>query len=1422
MNTIAHRIHTGLVVAAFGAGLLTALPLQATETENRGFRVLPAPGKVAIDGKTDDWDLSGGIFACGDVEHLRDQYAVWFHAMYDKDNIYLLARWNDPTPMNNPENFGGHGFNADCLQVRFIVFPEAVDKVATWWTLWRDARGQTVADRSSPGPRNGFAENPLDPLPRAEEQGVQQAFLAFPDGKGYAQEVAIPWKLLTANGMAPQPGESFRMTIEPNFTAGAYGRITIKDLFDANTAAPDRIFTFRAFKHWGTATLEPRGHVDPQPVRLADRRTFPVTLKDGIPTVDWTGVIAKFEWPGFKPVNFAMPFDGYVSLNIIAPDGSVARHLLNWDRRTKGPVTVKWDGLSDATYRTPGEPLPAGDYTWKAIAHPGAKLTFRGYACYGGRVPWNSGPKDEWLGDHGVPSDVVTDGERMYLACNGAEGGRHLIATDLKGTLIWGLQNTTGAADPEHIAVADGSVYILHPKAVWMGTGGTITRATAATGAYDMWPGTKSHILPIASVWPEGQPGPDHLDGIDAHAGKLYVSASDPSFFTQDVADWKALIQQLRSGTPLARRIMAEVDPETCTRLDGFLADKVAQDKAFATWNGGPRFDNEVVLALNALLAARDVAPDTAALSPAACALANRRFLEQTFGAALHPKGPDTVAVLDIANGKVTRTWPVPLAGALRAADATHVYVVSGGSSIVVLDPTTGRLTPFADRLSNAKGLALDRAGHVYASVDAPDRQVIVFDAKGRESARIGRKGGRAPLGPWQADGLFAPAGIAVDRENKLWVMEHDRHPKRVSVWNLADGAFVADFFGPTHYGASGSAINPRDPNLMVGVGCEWRLDPRTGKSACVGAFDRQYHEFAAFREGANGRLYLYTVYGDHGRGGVQVFERLGDANYALRAVLRNAGDQRKGPGRAELWVDANGDGQEQPGEVQSQEGILFCESNNGWCLNLGPDLTLYPFDIKDKTLKALPAAGFNACGAPAYSLATLRPMPAAMSAGYERGSGCAVPSADNKMILVNLRVKDHPAKFVWHGFDLATGALKWTYPNPYYQVHGSHNAPAPEPGLFRGAFGPVGEVALAGAAGNAWIINGNVGEWNVLTSEGFYLTRLFNGNIFEWKWPADTTPGSDMTDVPPGCGGEDFGGSVTQASDPSAGSGHGGRVFVQGGKNGIWNLELTGLDQAVALPGGKLTLAPEDTKRALALRDDALQTAAAGAKLVVKRATTPLTGILARDFAGATIVDYQKTEDARVRTALTHDDTTLYIGWEVRDSTPWINGATDISQMYACGDTVDLQLGTDAAADPKRGKAARGDIRLSIGNLQGKPTAVLYKFVSTDKKPRTFTSGVIKGYEVDWVDALADARIQVRTIKDGYTVEAAIPLATLGIKLTPNLALRGDVGVTHADPSGTRTKLRTHWANQQTGLVDDVVFELQIAPQNWGELVFE
>ncbi len=1276
------------------ASVLVATTLFATETENHGLRVLPSPGPVAIDGQYADWDLSGGVFACGELEHLRDNSSVWVHAMYDSENLYLLARWKDPTPLNNPESLGGHGFNGDCFQFRCILYPDTSEKSITWWDAWRDNQGRSVVERSSPGAGNGAKDNNLMPaLDNAAEQGVKQAFKVDAGGKGYAQEIAIPWKMLSPAGHAPKIGERFRFTIEPNFTAGAFGRITIKDIFADDAKTPDRIFTFRAFKDWGWATLEPKGKVQPQPVRVADGRSFPVNMREGLPTVDWTGLVRRFEWAGFKPITFDMPLNGYVSLNLIDQNGTVVRHLLNQDAREKGPVTVQWDGLTDATYRTPGQPVPAGNYTWKAIAHPGVTLSLRGWASFSGRAPWQATPYDFWLGDHGVPSAVVTDGERMYLACNGAEGGRHLIATDFDGKLIWSLQNTTGGADPEVIAVDRDIVYVLHT------THGQspvlMTRVDAKTGAYQTWPTRKNHILSPA----DAGIGASHIVRFDAHDGLLYATTDD-----------------------------------------------------------------------------------------------------------------NQLMVLDGATGAMQKHFPLPLAAAIKVLDAKTAYVICG-DEVRTVDLGSGASKSLITGLHNPRSLTIDPQGRIVVSLGEPDHQVAIFGTDGKEiGARIGEKGGRQ-IGPWQPNRMLMPSGIAVDPKGKLWVMEHDKTPKRVSVWSYGLGGAPAqttllkEYFGPTHYGASGGAINPRDPDLMVGEGCEWRIDPKGGPAVCLGTFDKSYHEFATFREGANGKLYLVTNKMTYGSGSIQVWERLGDAQYALRAELSN------NKGGTELWTDLKGDGQRQPTEVQQLPEKLFCAGSNSWSLNLGPDLTFYGFDSQDKKLKALTPDGFTTGGAPKYDLSKLKTMPDAMSEGYKTNYSCAMPSADNRTILINLAVKDHPAGFLWHCFELTSGKLLWTYPNPYFQVHGSHAAPAPEAGLFRGAFGPVGTANLPGVGG-FWAINGNLGEWWVLSSEGFFVTRLFNGNVFEWNWPANPLPGSDMTNLPAGSGGEDFGGSITQAKD--------GKVYIQAGKAGVWNVALAGLEKTVVIPGGKLQISEADAKKALTLREQTLQGTSSGS-LVVHQATITLGGNFDQDFKGCSPLSYQKSDDASVRTALAYDDTNLYIGWQVKDATPWVNGAQDISQMYACGDTVDLQLGTDPAANAKRTKAAKGDLRLSIGNYKGKPTAVLYRFVSDQKKPRTFSSGVVQNWQVDWVDVIAEADIKVKVnAGKGYIVEAAIPLAALGIKPTPKLTLRGDVGVTHGDPAGVRTRLRTYWANQQTGLVDDVVFELRPEPLNWGEFIFE
>ncbi len=199
-------------------GLLTVFlaitALHATETENLGIRVLPAPGKVVVDGEIGDWDLSAGVFTCSDVEHQRATMAIWFHAMYDSRNLYLLARWNDETPLNNPgQTMADYGFAGDCLQFRIITHPEDANERTSHWTCWRGRDGDDIM-----GVEYGKQFNQGN-LKNAKTKGAQQAFLINAPSTGSTSATDERLRARTCDSVVPlaqgrsgsaESGRSFR------------------------------------------------------------------------------------------------------------------------------------------------------------------------------------------------------------------------------------------------------------------------------------------------------------------------------------------------------------------------------------------------------------------------------------------------------------------------------------------------------------------------------------------------------------------------------------------------------------------------------------------------------------------------------------------------------------------------------------------------------------------------------------------------------------------------------------------------------------------------------------------------------------------------------------------------------------------------------------------------------------------------------------------------------------------------------------------------------------------------------------------------------------------------------------------------------------------------------------------------------------
>ena len=1389
MKTRELLIVTGILVSAlFGASAL------ATETEHIGIDILPAPGKVSIDGKIDDWDLSGGIFVLSDVESLRDDYGVWFHLMYDNDNLYVLARWNDPTPLNNPgSSKGDMGFMGDCLQVRFIThYKEKGKERTTHWTCWRDRDGIDVMDMQEGRDFNG------QHLRDAQEKGARQEFSVYENGKGYIQEISIPWSLLTADGKPLQPGDELRTTVEVNYTAGAGGRVTMKDIFMPNMPL-DRVFTFRAYEQWGIGRLRKEGNLDPRPVRLSDNREFKVTMKDGLPTIDWTGLEQKKALPGFIPITFTMPDDGYVSLNIYDKDGTVVRQLLNCEPMAKGMHTVMWDGLTTPYWRTPGEPVKPGVYRWKALYHPGIGLRLRGWACNGGSAPWDNGPGTNWGGDHGVPSDCTTDGERVYLGWTGAEAGRALVACDLQGNVLW-RHTHGGMGGAELLAVDNGVVYVLSH-------GSTLYRLRAEDGSYSNWEGSPNAAVHIGNMWKRQENMPTRIEGLDAKNGKLFVTCSSVSFRRSDVKSWEALLKLIYKQQGLAKKVYSSLTDWSRNRLKWWIehhpeasVEEVCRKPNYYT----PDLRDDVIGVFNKMLSDDRLTPESAGLPPDRLAHINRAFIEKTFAGHFVPLRTDFLAIFDGATGELKRLIALDMPRRIHAVSDTLVYVViADGSKVVAVNPQDGSVKTVLNDLKNACDVTTDSEGRLYVSVHDPDQQVKVFTPDGKLVGTIGKKGGRPATGPWVAHAVMNPAGIVVDAEGKLWVAEATYFPKRFSVWDTKTGAFVKEFFGSTHYGASGGAINPDDPNLMVGESCEWRLDPDTGRAQCVGVIDdgddREWNSlfpnFARFCRGNNGRTYLAITFGTK----THIYERLGEGRYALRATFGPNYKDRT----TEFWSDENGDQQEQDAEKTVVQTLMSFNGYLNWSLGLNTDLTLFAGILDPKTGRCvggarIDLAGFTACGAPKWDTKNLHILPPLEG---------PMPSPDNKLVL-----SCDVEKQVFSCYEVSTGKLLWTYPNTFHGVHGSHMAPGPQTGLIRGAFGIVGSATLPEPIGYVWVINTNVGEWHMLTRDGFYLTRLFQGDYSKVQWPEKAVPGAVLDNVPCGEGGEDFGGSIAQGKD--------GTIYVTAGKTANWNVKVVGLDTVRKLGFGKIRIEQKDLALAEAIRSEMLQRKAGIRRYEVRKMTPEFTGDLEKDFNGNVIV-FKKQDDAEVRAAMAWDDEFLYLGWRVKDTTPWVNGADAPEYMYARGDTVDFQLGTDPNADELRTEAVKGDLRLSIGNFKGTPTAVLYRKVSDQKNPKTFSSGLVKNYVMDSVTVLKEARIEVKKGDRWYVVEAAIPLASLGLQPFPGLKLIGDFGATHGTQAGDDTALRTYWSNQCTGLVNDEVFELKMEPRNWGQLQF-
>ncbi len=771
--------------------------------------------------------------------------------------------------------------------------------------------------------------------------------------------------------------------------------------------------------------------------------------------------------------------------------------------------------------------------------------------------------------------------------------------------------------------------------------------------------------------------------------------------------------------------------------------------------------------------------------------------------------GLSVVRFFDAHSAAKTGDVRVPKPGCLAFDTAGVLHVWTDGQVAKLVD---GRLVPvITEALPEwANAMAVDANGRIFLS-DPKAQQVRLYDRGGRFVNAIGKPGGRPRTGAWQPDGLLNPAALAVDPRGRVWVAEDDAAPKRISVWS-PEGRLERDFIGPTQYGGGGANADPDDKTRVFGSGCEFKLDYRANRAQVVAALGPVAGQLLK----ARGREYVMSKEG-------ALFLRTGDAlrrvaamgNVCVKDLGSVAGIPLPPPPAgthgyatiAYVWSDRNDDGRAQADEVAS--GSQWSGWNAlqqpvgvagyfGSCW-LDDDFNLYGFagesygayGGRKAMVTKTPLQGWSPGGAPRWDLARQQVL------ATPDASGCLYLPAEGRVVV------GAPLTCIRDD-----GAVLWTYADNWSGVHGSHWAPLPDrDDVLIGTLGCIGKAGTA--LGTVFAMHSNMGRLYLMTLDGLLVASVFQDcRLGGDSWPREARPGAPLGRVT--MGSEWFGGHFFRARD--------GRYYLIAGFTAYNLIRLDGFESLRAIRGGKLTFTAEALAEAERLAQRRARRAAAPAVLTIPRvkAVPAFDGRLG-GFPTNGCVTWS-AGPYTVRAALALDAASLYLGYDVAgDDNPMVNAGKDVNQLFVTGDSVDLQLGTDAAADTNRTSAAVGDLRLLISVYDGKPVAVLYRWKTPgERRPVTFTCPW-RSATVDRVEIVETARINLVRRGGGYVVEAAVPLEALGFTPQTGRRYRIDLGAVYSDAKGDNRAARVYWSNKATGLVADVPGEILATPNQWG-----
>lgn len=810
---------------------------------------------------------------------------------------------------------------------------------------------------------------------------------------------------------------------------------------------------------------------------------------------------------------------------------------------------------------------------------------------------------------------------------------------------------------------------------------------------------------------------------------------------------------------------------------------------------------------------------------------------------ALSPAGNDAVQPANLAHritlldlptvdgaaAKVRGHLPLDGAGPLAFDRDGILYAACSRGIVRLRDLSTGgtaskpEIVVPSEAAGKPRALAF-RSDGMLCLLDGAVKQVRVFDPhSGRELQVIGN---RPPyLGPWTPDHFDEPVAMTFDSNGKLWVVEQQFQPKRISRWSAA-GEFEQEFLGPTHYGGGGM-MDPRDRTVVHHLGMKFRLDyaARTWRFESRlapyggGFFLPDRTAYVAERRYLIGDRPVVTPFGDAGPTSVICREVNGIAVPIVAAgVLGDWKEFAKLPDLTAkardvnalktgfVWSDTNGDAAVQADEVQLLAGY---EVRRG--PYIGDDLSLNFPTVRDGGIR-LRLKLIDADGTPRYDAHGVEPLPEL--------TGDAMVDSRGETFVMGHKLLD------------AAGRPLWTYRDRYLGIQASYQTPwgfyGRPPGELAGGFSLIGHFEIAGET--LFCVGGNNGDYFAFTRDGLLAAAILGGprgygrRFFSIP---DYQPGrTDLTDLRKTV--EDFHGHVTRADD--------GNVYAIAGKNHVTVMRVDGLEGMQRF-SGSCAVSSDDLESTRAWTQDVgritqfLSTEEPKVYTIARLRRAPtIDGDLATDWPDAqplAIAELRGPDGKEVggwKARLAYDADNLYVGGAGIEASPLVNNSPDRTKLFQHGDALDLHLGLDPAAPATRSEAVVGDIRLVFTAVGDEPVCMLYRYQSTSasKEPTVFRSSVGE-ITIDEIRSLDAAKVAFRRGPQHWTIEAAVPWSALGVKApTGEVVLRGDVGAIESDPQGVATVARHYWANRSQVILSDLPSEARIHPALWGEFRFE